>query len=348
MKKTILSAACLIGVVFMNAASAAAQGQFGSLTEEEYVNQQAAAQEAESAGTESVRAWHESLKNSPPQRQGCFRAYFPSPRWEEETCGPPPNYRSDPSITQTVGNGYDYSAKTSSLTRSAIGNFPSETGVTSASSGGYTLQLNTNISSSSPVCAAYGYSSCQTWEQFIYSSSYPGNAGTGVSGPQAFIQDWLFIPKGKRCPRSWNSYKTSSYNGCYRNSNGVAAPAVALTGLANAQLSGAASMSGNDTVTFSYNGVAHAVSQAGNTLDIGAVWNESEFNVVGNGGGSAATFNSGSHLTVKLAVTDGTSNTPGCIGPSNGGTTGETNNLNLGPCTATGGSAPYIQFTESN
>jgi hypothetical protein len=47
-----------------------------------------------------------------------------------------------------------------------------------------------------------------------------------------------------------------------------------------------------------------------------------------------------------VQVNDGSTNAPTCL--ANAGTTGETNNLNLGPCTATGGTAPYIQFTESN
>jgi len=302
------------------------------------------------ASAEALHTWHDSLKNSPPGREGCFHAEYPSVTWEEEGCEPAPTYRSNPhfSSIDTVGNGYDYSATTSALTESATGSFPAESGVTSASNGGYTLQLNTNIGSSSPACASYGYSSCQTWEQFIYSSNYPGNAGTGISGAQAFIQNWMFIPKGKRCPSGWSSYKTSSYSGCYKNSLGVAAPAVALMNLSSAQLSGVAASNGLDTVTYTYQGTAHAVSQSANTLAIGYTWKNSEFNVVGNGGGSGATFNAGSSLTVKVAVNDGTSNAPTCTGPTNGGTTGETNNLTIHPCTAVGGSSPFIEFSESN
>ena len=302
---------------------------------------------ASNPSSDALHSWHESLKNSPPNAAGCFHANYPSLTWEEEACQPAPTYRSNPKYSgvDTVGNGYDYSATTAALTESATGSFPAETG---GGSSGYTLQLNTNIGSGSPACASYGYSSCQTWQQFIYSSNYPGNAGTGISGPQAFIQNWMFIPKGKRCPSGWSSYKTSSYNGCYKNSLGVSAPAVGLGSLGGAQLSGVAASNGLDTVTFTYGGTAHAVSQSAGTLAIGYTWKNSEFNVVGNGGGSAATFNSGSSLTVKLAVSDGTTNTPTCTGPSNGGTTGETNNLNLGSCTAVGGTSPFIEFTESN
>jgi hypothetical protein len=48
---------------------------------------------------------------------------------------------------------------------------------------------------------------------------------------------------------------------------------------------------------------------------------------------------------VNIALTDGLTAAPVCQG--NDGTTGETNNLNLGPCTATGGTTPSVQFTES-
>src|ERR1700752_246048 len=151
---------------------------------------------AANPSAEALHTWHESLKNSPPAKEGCFHADYPSVVWEEEACETAPNYRSNPHFSgaDTVGNGYDYSATTSALTESATGTFPTEPGVTSASNGAYTLHPNTNIGSSSPACASYGYSSCKTWQQFIYSSNYPGNAGTGISGSQAFIQNWMFIP----------------------------------------------------------------------------------------------------------------------------------------------------------
>jgi hypothetical protein len=83
--------------------------------------------------------------------------------------------------------------------------------------------------------------------------------------------------------------------------------------------------------------------------DIASGWSEAEFNVLGNAGGSEAEFNTPVSLTAKIAVSDGSTTAPTCLPPSDiDGTTGETNNLNAGTCTATGGSAPFIQFTESN
>ena len=81
-------------------------------------------------------------------------------------------------------------------------------------------------------------------------------------------------------------------------------------------------------------------------LYLATVWKESEFNVVGNAGGSRANFNSGSSVTVKIALTDGSTAAPSCV--AGAGSTGETNNLNLGPCTPASGTNPSVQFTESN
>jgi hypothetical protein len=81
-------------------------------------------------------------------------------------------------------------------------------------------------------------------------------------------------------------------------------------------------------------------------VDIAQVWQQSEFNIVGDAGGSRADFNKGASITVKVAVHDGSTSAPGCVADS--GTTGETNNLNLGSCTTSGGSTPSIQFTESD
>ena len=81
-------------------------------------------------------------------------------------------------------------------------------------------------------------------------------------------------------------------------------------------------------------------------LDISQVWKESEFNVVGDAGGSRANFNTPVSIAVRLALTDGTTAAPKCV--ANAGTTGESNNLNLGKCSTASGTSPSIKFTESN
>jgi hypothetical protein len=302
---------------------------------------------AADAQAQALKSWHETMRHTAPPTAGCFHAAYPSVIWEQASCGTT-SYRSNPHVNagaaETVGNGNDYAAGTANLTSSATGSFPVVTGLTSETGSGgandYTLQLNTNLANGSPACASYGYSSCQVWEQFIYSSNYGG------AGAQAFIQNWMFIPTHARCPGGWNHYRTTSYNGCYKNSSAINTVLVPATQLANMKLAGAVTANGNDTVTFTNGANAYAVSETDSTLGIAHVWNQSEFNIVGNGGGSAATFNTGTSVTVNVQVNDGSTNAPSCL--ANAGTTGETNNLNLGSCSATGGTSPYIQFTESN
>lgn len=331
-----------------------------------------------------LNQWHETLRNFKPIQPGCFHATYPSLAWVQESCGQFPEHRpippgpvgpsssaSSPPLRQTgsaatigttksssaasgsgapqgAGDGADYIAITSNLTSSAIGSFPVVSGVTSASSSNYSLQINTNASPGpAAFCTSHGYASCYTWEQFIYATTGEQTSGTPA---QAYIQNWLFIPPGNACPGGWIANGTyllggSQYNGCFKDSNPVNTDLVALSGLASVKLSGSASPTGNDTVMFTHGTTVKAVSESGGTLDIGATWNQTEFNVVGDGSIlPVASFNSGSSLTVNLQVNDGTSNTPVCAG---GGTTAESNNLNLGPCTANGGSAPAIQFTET-
>jgi len=351
---------------------------FGVLPLSSNVAAQATNDVVAAAQTQALQTWHESVKQAGPPAEGCWSISYPDHIWKQETCGKVTSYRSTPPIVRpilpaashstaadfsskaaagnsanTTGDGTDYSALTASLTRSATGSFPTVKGVTSESgaygANSYTLQLNTNISddvvqlgNTSPYCKSNGYKKCATWQQFIYST----DEGSGY--PEVFIQNWLFIGKGDKCPAGWGSF-SQGYYGCYINSNGVKVPNVLVKNLATVKLAGSATAGGNDTVTYTYGTKVYAISQKDSTLDIASSWKQSEFNIVGDGSDSpAANFNKGSSLTVKLAVNDGSTKAPTCVGPSNGGTTGEYNNLTLGKCTASSGSTPSIQFVESN
>ncbi len=333
---------------------------------------QASNEVAVQAQAQALQSWHENIKQVGPPAAGCWSVSYPNHIWKKETCGQVSGYRSSPptlgkpgvmggiasramtgKTANQAGAGNDYSALTANLTSSAVGSFPTVKGVKSESgnygANKYTLQLNTNISddvvqlgNTSPYCADNGYAACSTWQQFIYSTD------NGGGNPQAFIQNWLFIGPNDTCPAGWGSF-SQGYNGCYTNSDAVAVPNVLAANLAKVKLSGTASANGLDTVTFTYGTTAYAISQSDSTLEIASTWMQSEFNIVGDGSESAAAnFNSGSSLTVKLSVNDGSTNAPTCVGPANGGTTGEYNNLNLGACAASGGATPSIQFTESN
>jgi hypothetical protein len=112
------------------------------------------------------------------------------------------------------------------------------------------------------------------------------------------------------------------------------------------KVTGRATLNKSDVVMFTGAGIAYSVSASDHVVDLATGWNQSEFNIIGDGNGSAADFNTGSHITVRVATTDGSTTAPAC--EPNAGTTGETNNLNLHKCTGTGGTSPHIQFTESN
>ena len=330
---------------------------------------------AAQATKEALSSWHESIKHLPPPTEGCFHASYPSVIWSKVACGSAPRYRSAVHwkvvhtangkklvLAETAGNGTDYVAETENTTTSAVGSFPSVSDVTSekgvnvpfgsGESDGitgknqYTLQLNSDINSSSTACSNFGYASCQVWEQFVYSTNNNGSPAE----PQVFIQNWVFPSQSDYdnvgCPSGWED-AYSDTGGCLINSNATSVPAVSATQIGNLKLSGTASQNGNDTVTFTDGTEAYSASQSDSTNDLAYWWSQSEFNVVGNAGGSEAQFNSGASLTVNLQVQDGSTSAPTCLGPS-AGTTGETNNLNLGRCSTSGGSTPSIQFTESD
>ena len=284
----------------------------------------AAAQSAASA----QEAWRAAIVKTPAPAEGCFVAAYPSTSWAQVACKAAPNRpyipRHGRAISNTVGNGNDYAAVTSPLTKSAVGSFPVVTGVKSEKGYGgaantYSLQLNSGFMTTAACNGATHPSECQSWQQFVYSSSETA----------AFMQYWL-INYGSHCPSGggWMSYQGS----CYKNSAAVGVPQLAITKLSGFSVSGSAASGGNDTMVFTSSGTAYSTSGKDTVVDLATAWDQSEFNVVGDGGGSAAKFNKGSSVTVNIAVSDGSTTAPQCLGDD--GTTGETNNLTLGKCTA--------------
>jgi hypothetical protein len=304
----------------------------------------AAASGAAAAPSPEVAAlqatWREAISHTPTPQEGCFQAHYPSLAWSKVTCVKAPDVPYIPAIghnngAQTVGDGHDYAIQTATLISTGVGSFPkvkglkSETGADGANS--YTLQLNSEFFNG-PVCAgAQTPSKCLSWLQYVYSS-----------GEQAvFMQYWL-IYWDKACPAGWNTYSGD----CYKNSAAVRAPREVITDLSQMSMTGSAVNGGVDTTTFTDGANAYTTTGPDTVVDLASNWNGSEFNIIGDGGGSAANFNSGTKLTVRVAVNDGSTAAPTCL--SNAGTTGETNNLNLGKCKAKAGDTPLISFVESN
>jgi hypothetical protein len=244
-------------------------------------------------------------------------------------------------------------------------------GITGANE--YTLQLNTNIAHSA-ACGTY--SKCTAWQQYIMATntyeSYTSSTLTNQT--TVFIESWLYdYGSGpNQCPNGFfdaGANNTGPGDNCYQNSpatpmdliQGGQLPITALNDNPpgtppDLTLSASATTNGTDEITLTYNGAAYKATVPDSYTDIASVWNQTEFNVVGDYGGAEAQFNSGTSLIVQIAGTyaSGSMSAPKCV--FNGGTTGESNNLNFVPstsapvcCTASGtngGVSPSIQFME--
>jgi hypothetical protein len=299
-----------------------------------------AAPPADAAEAQARETWRDTIVRTPVPQEGCFHASYPGTVWTQVACTTGPNRPFIPrtgtrASGQTVGDGNDYVAEVSgagALIQQTIGTFPKVTGVTSEKDDGekndYSLQLNSNFMTT-PACD--GISGCLSWLQFVYS--------TGEK--QAFMQYWL-INYGDKCPSGWNADRPD----CYKNSAAVSVPKIVITDLQNLKMSGSAVTNGNDTLVFTNDTEAYSTTGKDSVVDLATAWQESEFNVIGDGGGSEAKFNKGASITVNIEVIDGSSNAPICA--SGYGTTGETNNLTLKSCSEAGGSAPSITFVEAN
>lgn len=291
----------------------------------------------------NLSAWKQAIGNVATPGEGCFTASYPSVTWHRVACTVAPLrpfMPRDGRAGRTVGDGNDYAAVSAGLTTKATGSFPVVSGVKTEKNNGnsseYSLQLNSNFSAASPACAkAKKPASCLGWEQFVFSED-GGQEGSGV----LFVQYWL-IDYNKACPSGWMKFSKD----CFRNSDSsIGVPKQTIKQLANLQLSGQASKS-LDTSTLVTAAKAYTMTGKDNILGLVKFWNASEFNIIGNGNGSEATFNKGASITVQIALKDGTTVAPIC--QANAGTTAETNNLNLGACTASGGASPSVTFTQS-
>jgi hypothetical protein len=281
-------------------------------------------------------AWQAEITDTPTPYDGCFQADFPSTIWMEVGCIEAPDTPYIPSTGtgsgETVGNGHDYAASVNALIANTKGSFPSVTGVHGENDQGvsnvYSLQINSDFMDSG-LCS--GHPNCKVWQQFIY-----------ASGARAVFMQYWRIHWQATCPAGWNTY----LDNCWKNSAAVSAPRNSILNLSHMTLYGSAARNGSDKVIFTGPNHAYSTSGPDNVVFLARHWRQSEFNIVGDGGGSEAVFNAGSHLTVRVLVHHGTTGVLSCA--TNAGTTGETNNLNLGACSVTHGSNPYIQFTESN
>jgi hypothetical protein len=311
---------------------------------------------AQAVSDEAARLqWRDAIMEIETPGEGCFQAAYPEFVWERvaciETLARVHPVRRQPLAgdSEVVGNGHDYALQATGLITKTVGNFPTVTGVTSEKGVGvalfggggilgpneFSLQINSNADATTTSC--HSHAGCVVWQQAVYAPDYvvPGLASV-------FFQYWL-LGYGSTCPTGWGS---DGVGDCYKNSAIANALDEPISELPHMKLTSTATVGGNDKVTFADGSFAASVTAKDSVLHIGTVWKESEFNVVGNAGGSRAVFNKGSTIYVHVAVLDGSTSAPTCA--ANAGTTGETNNLNLGACTAKSGTMPSIKFKQSN
>jgi hypothetical protein len=293
--------------------------------------------------------WRLFIAKNPAPEKGCFHVSYPNVIWEVAACkdaqlrSHPTRVRRPADVPDVAEGGKDYAAVAQGLITSAVGSFvENDVGsVTSiGGSGGvtgsneYSLQLNTNFSTSSSPAICSGHSgSCTVWQQFVYATD--NDVSLSFSFPFVtteaglYIQYWL-LGWNASCPSGWQSHSQDGQTDCYKNSSMASLPDIPITELNHLGLTGFASPGSMDVVTLTNGAEAWSVYADDSVLDIGSAWTEAEFNVVGDGGSSEAQFNAGSSITVQLAIADGSASAPACL--PGGGTTGESNNLNLGSC----------------
>jgi hypothetical protein len=351
--RTIAAAALAAGMLFQ--ALGFAQDAVGS------ASSSARAPKAADPEAMAREIWRSSVVKNPAPGKGCFHLSYPNYLWEQTECDQTPTgfqpRAGAPAATE--GARGDYAANSTGLiyfvrgvfvtsgveSVASVGGMANEGGVPILGPNEYSLQINTNSQDSTAACDKQ--TSCTVWQQFMYATDYygPGKAGLII---QYWLQHWTGT-----CPTQdgWRTQRTPNDTGtetsCYRNSNPKFLPDIPIAELGNVTMNAYATPGGSDSLMLTYSTDDHIeawqVSDEDSDplgVDIASVWRTAEFNVFGDMEFAEAVFNTGSSITLQLNLDDGT---PICSPPGSG-TTGETNNLNLGPC-QTG--ASYIEFTES-
>jgi len=298
-------------------------------------------------------AWQAYIVKVPTPQAGCFEANYPNPVWQQVQCGPV-SYQP-----HSVGNGNDWVAQvgggSGKLLTYVIGSLgstglQSEKDVKSNGPNVYSLQINSNFGF--PV--TYYGKKTTGWEQFLFD-----NQGTTTSvGPpygSILIEYWLLsyhkdygkCPPASQNPPGGGSGWLRSGDDCFFNTNGPSfTPDVPATNLYLLTFSAEAHVASKDSVGLCiFLGKCYSYSVTATVLSLWKQWKQSEFNVFGICCSTQAVFNSGTTITVTQLLEDHLGVAFGTASCKSGGTTGETNNLNLGSC-STGDT--WIDFTESN
>jgi len=295
--------------------------------------------------------WHKHMRDTVPG-VGCFSATPPDTVWHQVPCGKAPKVHFAPAIVG--GSGGDSMVSTSGLLTAVWGSFPTVSGPgypDFSPFGAFSLQVNSNTFVT-PLCNLSPNPNCMGWQQFIAAAS--PNCTFGCSGfTEIFMQYWL-IGYNRACPSGWESFTDGgvcSGNCCWVNSDSASGAAYPYWNkLQYVKLSGQVINGGiNDYVDFyDGNGTLTSVVSGEGQMQLSQGWKSAEFNIFGFADGERVNFPSGTTMSVRLGIIDGTFAAPTCLA---GSTTAETNNLSLVPegCCATGdANNQAITFLQSN
>jgi hypothetical protein len=315
---------------------------------------------------ETLNNWRNGMSRVPPPsvaapNGGCFTASYPNVQWQEVPCAQGvtvPPFAPVPPRSPTgggpfqVGGGIDpIAGVTSGHISTSVGSFDSVSDVTSVmgefGANDYSLQLNANTFSS-PVCSGAGTpAQCVGWQQFVF-SNLGCNNGTL---PCNFIQYWLIHWGSTTCPATggWMFFMNGADEECYTNSNILVPPQQPIANLGNLSVTAQANSGGLDAMIFSSGNNLYMVQNNAGVLGLSTGWTAVEYNLVGDGNGTASTLNPGSSMTVRTSVDNGGTSAPSCVSGSFGGYTAESTNLNLQSPSGTPRSStqPAIVWTQN-
>ena len=297
-------------------------------------------------------AWTQKMHHTFTPGPGCFYSPYPSTVWQRVPCGTPVN-RPPPSVGHGVG---DFANAGSPVIGYAQGSFGSVFGIMTEGDSAhsnpttnkyYSLQLNSNAFTCMPPNGV----SATCWQQFLFY-----NFATGGQLVVVYYLPGYFTNNLNCIDGTWGQYPNpfTGKTDCIKTgqSSGIILAEDPTTQLGKLTLSAQSNegSSGTDSDTLCDGSGCNSAVTTGTLLSLYNHWNNTEFNIFGYGGGSTASFNSGTSLSVDIYEENGSGSliSSSCASTLGSYSTAEQNNLGLGTCTPTGTPLAHITFSESN
>lgn len=301
------------------------------------------------AGTSSntITAWQAQIRGIDVPGRGCFTASFPATVWTPVSCK-----KADNTLFMVGGVYSDYTGAANAYIYSSVGQVTSETQFVGECmltvvggnqnncvySNDFSIQLNTNLFQAN--CNGHTVTGV---EQFLYKTN------TNVDG-HLEIQYWLRNCAQYGCPSPFSSPASDPADCEYTTSPtdvqlpGIAGDSTNYWILANltsstVTLYGKATSS-LDTAEFCFSSTCWANTGSDYLGLSNYKWLSSEWNLFGPGGGSEAYFYSPFSITIRVD-----SYVKVSVSCTSGSITNESNNMNLGGCSSSGGEFTFSEST---